>query len=273
MNPFELHGLTKRYPSFTLDRVDLVVPRGYVMGLVGANGSGKTTTIKSALGMVHPDAGTVRVIGHDRLGVVLDHVPYAPSWPVQTVGSVMRSFYPHWDDARFASLTSEAGIPKATKVGELSRGMGTRLQLAVALSHGAELLILDEPTSGLDPLARDEFVDLIADYMTDESHSVLFSTHITSDLERISDYVTVMSGGRVLETGPTDQLLDGYRLVRGGGAPPAEVTALAHGVRAHAAGWDALLATEHTVGLNQAVIERPSLDDIVIRLAKERHHA
>lgn len=272
MNPFELHGLTKQYPGFRLDHVDLTVPHGYVMGLVGANGSGKTTTIKCALGMVHPDAGDIHVINRQRLGVVLDQVPYAPAWTVKSVANTLRGFYPQWDDTRFTSLIEAAGIAPNKKVKELSRGMGTRLQLAVALSHDADLLILDEPTSGLDPLARDDFVNLIADYMTDDNHSVLFSTHITTDLERIADYVTIMSNGQVLVSGPTEQLQDDYRMVRGGAPLPAEMRPVAHGLRSHPAGWDALIPTEHTIGLNGAAIERPSLDDIVIRLARKDRH-
>lgn len=274
MNPFELRGVTKRYPGFTLGPLDLVVPRGYVMGLVGANGAGKTTAIKIALGLVHPDAGGVHLLDHAKVGVVHDLPPYAADWTVGTIGRGIAGFYPDWDAARFAELLAWAGADERKKVKELSRGMGMKLQLAVALSHGAELLVLDEPTSGLDPLARSQLLEMIADFMTDERHTVLFSTHITTDLEKIADYVTVLDGGHVVASTTRDELVDGYRMVRGAASElDADLRPLVHGLREHGAGWEGLLATEHTVALGRRVVtEAPTLEEIVVHLAKEPHH-
>ena len=275
MNPLELRGVTKRYPGFTLDAVDLVVPRGYVMGLVGANGAGKTTAIKCALGMVRPDSGEVALLPKERIGVVLDVTPYPPDWTINTVARALAPFYPRWDTAAFAHHIAAADIAPTKKVKELSRGMSVRLQLAVALSHGAEFLILDEPTSGLDPFARDQFVGMIADFMTDETHSVLFSTHITTDLDKVADYITVLANGRVASSSTKDDLIDGYRIVRGrAGELSPELRANTIGLREHAAGWDALVATEDTASLPAGVVaEAPSIEDVIIRTVKEHRHA
>ncbi len=273
MNPLELRGLVKRYPGFELN-LDLTVPQGYVMGFVGANGSGKTTTIKCALGLVHPDAGTVALADKAHIGVVLDQPSYTADWTVAGTGRVLSRFYPSWDAARFAALTDGAGVPGSRRIKDLSRGMGMRLQLAVALSHGAEFLILDEPTSGLDPFARDELLADLQEFMVDERHTVLFSTHITSDLEKIADHITIIDHGRLVTTASKDELLDSYRLVSGGPndlTPDAE--ALVLGLRRHGAGWDGLMATENTVTLGRGVqAEQPTLDDIVVRIAKEHAH-
>ena len=273
-NPLVINGLVKRYPGFELD-LDLTVPRGYVMGFVGANGSGKTTTIKCALGLVHPDAGDVHLIDKACIGVVLDQPGYNGDWTVALTGRVLGGFYPAWEADRFAALTAGSGVPADRKVKELSRGMGMKLQLAVALSHGAELLILDEPTSGLDPFSRDELLESLREFMTDENHTVLFSTHITSDLDKIADYVTVIHAGRLVASAPKDDLVDAYRLVSGGpeDLPPYAAPHIL-GLRRHGAGWDGLMETPDTLALPRtALIEPPTLDDIVVRVAKERSHA
>lgn len=273
MNPLELRGVTKHRDGFTLGPLDLVVPRGYVMGFVGANGAGKTTAIKIALGLVHQDAGEVNVLPHDRVGVVFDQPAYVADWTAAQVGRAVAPFYPAWNQAEFDRLLVWAGIDPGKRVKDLSRGMGMRLQLAVALSHGAELLVLDEPTSGLDPLARSQLLEMVADFMTDESHSVLFSSHITSDLEKIADHVTVIHDGRILASTTRDDLLDAWRIVRGAASELEGVRPLVRGLREHGAGWEGLMATEDTVTLGRgAVAEAPTLEEIVVHLAKEPHH-
>lgn len=268
-----LDGVTKHYPGFTLD-LSLAVPRGYVMGFVGANGSGKTTTIKCALGLVRPDAGSVSLIGKDKIGVILDQPAYTGDWTVAGTGRTLARFYPGWDGDRFAELTAGSGVPSQRKIRELSRGMGMKLQLAVALSHGADFLILDEPSSGLDPYARDQLLEELAGFMTDESHAVLFSTHITSDLERIADYVTVIDAGRLVASTTKDDLIASYRLVSGGpGDLDRAIAAHVIGLRRHSVGWDGLMATEDATALGRGVVVAdPTLDDIVVRVAKEHSH-
>lgn len=274
MNPLELRGVTKNWPAFTLGPLDLVVPRGYVTGLIGANGAGKTTAIKIALGLVKPDAGAVTLVDKARVGVVFDQHAYPPWWRVCEVGAGLAPFFPTWDDGAWQRMLAWAEIDPRAKVKELSRGQGMRLQVAAAFSHGAELLVLDEPTSGLDPLARSQLLDLVAEFMTDEEHAVLFSSHITTDLERIADHVTVLDRGRVVASGTRDEVLDGFRRVSGGASVlDAGLRPLVLGLREHRAGWEGLMATEDTVGLGGvAVVEAPTLEEIAVALAKEGRH-
>ncbi|WP_296136769.1 ABC transporter ATP-binding protein [uncultured Tessaracoccus sp.] len=264
MNPLTITGLRKRFDEFEL-RADIALPRGHVTGLVGANGSGKTTLIKCALGAVIPDSGEIELIDKTKVGVVHDTPPYAPTWTVAATGRIVGAFFPTWDQAAFDAHCRRWELPATTKVGRLSRGMGMRLQMAIALAHDPELLILDEPTSGLDPLARDELVDDLRELMLDERRTILFSTHITSDLEKIADFVTVLDAGRVLEAGTLDALRDRYRIVRGGDEPPAGV----RGVRRTAVGWDGLAERALAESLPGAVVDAPTLEDVVIRLAKD----
>lgn len=265
MNPLEVRGLVKRYPGFEL-ACDFTVPHGYVMGLVGANGSGKTTLIKCALGAVNADAGELQLVDKRRVGVVLDSPPYAPTWKVGQTGRSVGNFFENWDHARFEELCAKWELPAGRKVKDLSRGMGMRLQMAIALAHDAEFLILDEPTSGLDPLARDNLIEDLAEYMTDENHSILFSSHITSDLEKIADYVTVLDGGRVLACDEVHQLKGHYRMVQGGGEPPSEGVI---GLRQHSVGWEGLAEAEIAARMRDVQVAAPSLEDVVIRLAKQ----
>lgn len=265
-----VRGLRKRFGWFGFGPVDLEVPRGYVMGLVGANGSGKTTTIKSLLGMVVPDAGEIAVPPMDRVGVVLDTPYFMNDWDIVAIEKAVRPFYPRWSPERYRELLHRFGVPAATKLKEMSRGTGMKLQVAVALAHDPDVLVLDEPTSGLDPLARDEFVDVIAEFMEDESHSVLFSTHITSDLERVADYVTVLDSGRVAASAPTSHLVDSYRIVRGGPRDLADAMRDSlFGLRTHPAGFEGLALTSHAdTWPGNLVLEVPTLDQIVVGVAK-----
>ncbi len=275
-----VRGLRKQLGEFALD-VDLDLPTGYVMGLVGPNGAGKTTTIKCLLDMLRPDSGTVEVLGRDprtaaqevrgQLGVVLDHTYVVDQWRVAEVGRVLSAFYPSWDHDRYATLLAEFGLAPRLRVKDLSRGMSMKLTLALALCHDARLLILDEPTSGLDPLARDDLLCLLHEFLEDETRSVLFSTHLTSDLEKIADYVTVLRTGRVVFSGPLDDLLERYALVRGA---PADLTEeLAQhliGTRTHGHGFEGLLAVEDAGALgSQVVADAASLDDIVVHIGRD----
>ncbi|CAM2869045.1 ABC transporter ATP-binding protein [Actinomyces slackii] len=272
MNPVEISHLTKRFKGgFALEDVTFSVPAGYVTGFVGANGAGKTTTIKAILGMIHLDRGSATCLPHERIGVVFDSPPYHGQWRVRDVERGLAPFYPTWDSEVFAREIGAAGLRPAQKVEELSRGMGMRLQMAVALAHNPELLILDEPTSGLDPLARTEMVDSLAQYMTQESHTILFSTHITADLDRLADYLVILSQGRVVANGTAADIVDSFRVVRG--TPDCltpEVRMASLGLRSTQLGWEAMLPVADAEAIaERVVVERPTIEDLAVYIAKE----
>ncbi|WP_116114269.1 ABC transporter ATP-binding protein [Austwickia chelonae] len=264
-----LNGLGKSFDPFHLEDLDLEVRAGQVVGLVGANGAGKTTAIGCALGMLRPDRGTVHLIDKQWIGVVLDTPPYLPTWTVAEVELALAPFYPRWNRSTFARLADRAGLSTSSQVGSLSRGMALRLQLAVALSHDARLLILDEPTSGVDPVGRCELLDELAGFMLHEDHGILFSTHITADLERIADRVVVLAHGRMVAAGDTPEILDAFRMVHGGlGELPDPLRGMVHGLREHSVGWAGVMATPDTVHLSGAcVVEEPTLDELVRHLS------
>lgn len=279
-----LEHVTVPVGGFTLDDVSLRLPTGYVMGLVGPNGAGKTTTIRTMLGMLRPTAGRVEVLGRtlpapaalrQDVGVVLDRPSLVAEWRLRDVERALRPFYDRWDTARYAGLLAELELDPRARVGELSRGMAMKLQIAVALSHDARLLVLDEPTSGLDPVARDDLVGMLGDYLVTEGRSVLFSTHLTADLERIADHLTLLAGGRVLRTGTKEELMDAYCLVRGGpqDLPPDGLVPLL-GPRRTGVCVEALVEADDVPLLGTGVVvERPSLDQIVVHLGARRRTA
>ena len=278
-------GITKHYDSgFTLDDVTFDLPAGYIMGLIGPNGAGKSTLIKLILNMVRRDAGEIRVFGlrsiadeervKDRLGVVFDSSYLVDQWRVGKVGRAMADMYLTWDAVKFDGYLKRFGLAPAKRVSELSRGMQMKLMLAIAMSHDARLLILDEPTAGLDVLARDDLMDLLRDFVADGERSVLFSTHITADLERAADFITYITGGRLYYTGPKDEFEESFRIVKGGPDDLDDaMRGAAVGVHAYETGFDALLRAEdvdRTVrGRGDLGVEPASIDDI-IRLTNTR---
>jgi ABC-2 type transport system ATP-binding protein len=263
--------------NFALRDVSFELPTGYVMGLIGANGAGKTTTIRCLLGMRPIDAGEIELLGHrvpatvalrQDVGVVLDHAFLVGDWRLAEVERTLRPFYDRWDGARYRQLLDEFGLDLRARVKDLSRGMSMKLMIAVALSHQARLLVFDEPTSGLDPVSRDELIGIIGDFLVDEGHSVLFSTHITSDLDRIGDYLTLIHGGRIVATGTKDEILEAYRVVRGGPDDLDELVGVQLiGARRTQTGAQALVRTEEAGLLGgQVLVEAPTLEEIAVHV-------
>ena len=220
-NLIDIENLGKRYDGFALAGVNLAVEPGCVVGFIGSNGAGKTTTLKATLGIIGADEGTVRLFGQavtpgsaaldelkSRIGVVLDTCAFPSTYRVRDAGLVGRAAYATWDAALFDRLLNTFGLAPKKKVSELSRGMGMKLTLAFALAHHPELLVLDEATAGLDPMARDEVLDILRDFMATGERGILMSTHITSDLEKIADEIVCVDNGRIMFAAPKDVLTD-----------------------------------------------------------------
>lgn len=283
-NILEIKGLNKAYDGFALKDVSFSLPKGYIMGFVGENGSGKTTTIRSILNMANIDSGKISVFGLDsvtdtiaikeKLGVVFDSLYLADHLNVKQIEKQLKPFYKDWDSKEFADRLKSFGLPDNKHVGDFSKGMKMKLMIAIALSHKAEFMILDEPTSGLDPVARDELLDILAEYIEDENRSVLFSTHITSDVERIADYVTILHNGRVWFTGTKDELSESYVILRG--AEEDISSALREkciGFHGYRNGFDALLSTEYLDEVTDKLeTEKANIDEILVYVAKEDRH-
>lgn len=223
MNALEIYNLTKSYPGFTLENLNLTLPSGCIMGLIGENGAGKSTTIKLILNMIHKDSGSITILGKDNtdnmeltkedIGVVMDEVGIPECLTVKQVENVMRHTFRNWDAAEFSYLVQKLALPDKKPFKEFSRGMKMKLGIAIALSHNAKLLILDEATAGLDPVVRDEVVEMFSDFTRDENHSILISSHIVSDLEKLCDYVAFLHKGKLLLCEEKDQLLAAYGLI------------------------------------------------------------
>ena len=224
-NAIELQHVEKRYGDFALSDVSFSLPAGCVLGLIGENGAGKSTLIRMMLGACRADSGSIRVLGQEadggrsfaqlrqRLGVVLDESCLPEELNAPQIGRMMRGIYSGWEDKTFAGLCARFSLPADKTVRHYSRGMKMKLAIACALSHGAELLLLDEATGGLDPVVRDEILDLLCEYTRDASHSILMSSHIVSDLEKICDYLVFLHGGRVILATEKDALDEEYAVL------------------------------------------------------------
>lgn len=280
-NILEINGLCKTYDDFSLKDVSFSLPKGFIMGFVGQNGSGKTTTIRSILNMAKTDSGKITVFGLDsvtdsiaikeRLGVVFDSLYLAEHLNAKQIEQQLKPFYKDWDTNEFFRRIKEFGLPDNRKVGDFSKGMKMKLMVAVALSHKAELIILDEPTSGLDPVARDELLDILAEYIEDENRGVLFSTHITADVERIADYVTILHNGKVWYTGTKDELTEKYAVIKGAEEDiPSALKEKLIGFHAYRNGFEALIGTDDLAGIPESLeYEKASIDEILVYIAKE----
>jgi len=279
----EVRGLRKVYGSFTLDPVTFSLPAGGIMGFVGQNGAGKTTTIRLILNMASRDGGEVKVFGSDNLkderevkqqiAAVFDEIFFVDSWKVGGVERAIGGFYDKWDSAAYAAYLKRFELPRERRIKELSRGMKMKLMLAVAMSHGARLLILDEPTSGLDPVARDELLDILREYVAGGERSVLFSTHITSDLERVAGYITLIDHGRVFYTGEKDGLLDHFRVISGQKSELADdLRRKLIGLSLTASGFSGMLRAADASGLPGGLaVKEPDIDEVLIYISKEAH--
>lgn len=276
----ELAGVSKRFPGFYLDNLSFTLPQGYIMGLVGPNGAGKTTTIQLIMDMLKPDAGQIQVFGLDlkghelqikeNVGVVFDSLMFVDGWTVNDTERIISPFYNRWNAKCFAELVQQFDLPRKKQIGTFSRGMQMKLMLACALSHDARLLILDEPTSGLDAVTRDQLSEILQNYIRNGDRSVLFSTHISSDLERIADYITFIRDGKLFFTGSLEDLMESFCLIKGKpGQLTAELEAKILGLRATDMGFEGLIKADQAWEFGDVLIDQPSLDDVVVYASKK----
>jgi ABC-2 type transport system ATP-binding protein len=271
-----LNNVSRQFPGFLLQGISFSLEPGYIMGLVGPNGSGKTTTIKLIMNMLRQDSGTITVDGVDcisgetdvkkRIGYVSDENIFVEEWKVSDVAKALALYYETFDNKKFREYLQRFELPDNRKIKDFSRGMKTRLMLAAALSRETRLLLLDEPTSGLDPVVRVDLLDILQDYISDGEHSVLFSTHITTDLEKVADFITFIYHGKLMFARNKDDVLSDYRIVKGS---PDELTAeLKHrviGLRENRMGFEGLIKSNETNPLPSGVVtENPTLDEIVV---------
>lgn len=281
-NAIEIKNLNKSYEKFSLNDINFTLPKGYIMGFIGENGAGKTTTIKSILGMTNYEAKHIHVLGGDLkttpnikedIGVVMDLPFFVEDWKADNIQRVMGKFYSNWDNNRFTRLIKELDIPDK-KVKELSRGNKTKLMLAAALSHRAKLLILDEATTGLDPAVKNNIMEILRQYMVDDNNSILMSSHITADLEKLADYITYIREGKIVFTGTKDELLGSYIVIKGGNNLNVGVEDnLMLGKRTTEYGFTALLKAEYKEKLAKDILIEPaSLEDIMIFTSRRRNY-
>ena len=278
MNAIEINNLTKEYKDFKLDDISLTLPSGYIMGLIGENGAGKSTTIKLLLNAINADKGEISILGKSNkdnfkvtkedIGVVLDEAHFPEGVNAKQVNVIMRNTYKNWDEKVFFEYINKFSLPLKKSFKDISRGMKMKLMIAVALSHDAKLLILDEATSGLDPIVRDEILDLFYDFTRDESHSILISSHIVSDLEKLCDYIAFLHKGKLLFVEEKDILLEKYRILKCSNAEFDDIDKDAvKGVRRTDYGVEALVLKDKVN--NAFKLEKPNIEDIIVFMAKE----
>lgn len=276
-NAIEISGVTKRYEGFTLDHISFDVPKGSIMGFIGQNGAGKTTTIRSLLNITNIDEGEIRLLGLDhikdefeiknRLAVVFDELPFHDVFTAVDMARIFEGLYPEWDNDTYYAYLERFKLPLKKKIGQYSKGMKMKLQIACALSHNAELLVMDEATTGLDPVVRDEILHIFMEYLQNGERSILMSSHITADLEKIADSVTCIDKGKVLLTGYKDVILETHGILKCSKDELSNIDkADIVSVRENEFGAEVMLCdregARHKYG--GAVIDPASLDDIML---------
>lgn len=282
-NILEIENLTKKYKesNFELKDVSFSVPYGSIVGFVGENGAGKTTTISSVLNTIRKDSGTVKLFGQELtdenislredIGVVFDAINFSDNLTASKLAKVMSRIYKQWNNQKFSELLAQFDLPPDKKIKSLSRGMTMKLAIAAALSHGAKLLILDEATSGLDPIVRDEILDVFLDFVKDEGHSIFLSSHITTDLEKIADYITFLHAGKTILTAKKDDLRYNYGIIRCTAEQFAKIEkADILAFRKKDYQTDALIADKKAAGrkYGSLIIDNATIDEIMILLVK-----
>ena len=274
----EIKGLKKEFKDFALKGIDLTLESGYIMGFIGPNGAGKSTTIKLIMNLLKRDSGEINIFGKDnikyeqeiknRIGFVYDENHFYEELTVSEMKWVIAPLYRTWDEKAFKKYIKLFQLPLQRKIKELSKGMKMKFSLAVALSHNADLLIMDEPTSGLDPVVRSELLDILSEIIQDERKSVFFSTHITSDLEKIADYITMIHQGEIILSMAKDDIINSYSMVKGGKELlDRDSRNNFIGIRENSFGFEALTDDRNRIKKlfgNRVIVENPTLDEILL---------
>lgn len=275
MNILQVENLSKTYPTFKLDNVSFSLEKGYIMGFIGRNGAGKTTTLKSMLKFVHPESGNVSINGFDiekdefavknSIGFVSGLDGFYNSKKIKQVTDITKKFFSNWSDETYKNLLEKFNLDENKFIKNLSAGMKVKYQLALAMSHDAKLLILDEPTSGLDPVSRDELVILFQDYVADGEHSILFSTHVISDLEKCADYITYIKKGKILDSCDVVSFKDKYLLVNGKKEDLTdELKSKLIGLHEHNFGFEGMILKSDKELFAKCEITQPSMEEIMV---------
>ncbi|RYD05855.1 hypothetical protein N752_08145 [Desulforamulus aquiferis] len=269
----------QKYPGFGLKDISFTMPRGYIMGFIGPNGAGKSTTIKLILNLIKRDSGEIKLFGmdniqkelaiKDRIGFVFDENHYYEELNIQEMKKIVAPFYRNWDEHTFAKYLVDFNLPRKKKIKDLSKGMKMKFSLAIALSHQADLLIMDEPTSGLDPVVRNELLEILTYLIQDENKGIFLSTHITSDLDKIADYITLINEGEIIFSTPKDELLDYHGMVKGGkDLLDKEVRNNFIGIKEHQYGFEGLVKDRQKASKvfekHKVLVEKPTLEDILL---------
>ena len=221
----EVNNLCKKYKDFSLKDVNIKLEQGYITGFIGANGAGKSTTIKAILNLINKDYGNIEIFGKDittndvelknKIGIVLDEGYFYDELTLKEMKNIIAPMYSKWDEKEFNRYITRFNLPLDRKISKLSKGMRMKYSIAIALSHNAELFIMDEPTSGLDPVVREELLEILSDIIQEENKTVFFSTHITSDLDKIADYLVLINDGKIILQGTKDEILESHKIVKG----------------------------------------------------------
>lgn len=279
-NVLKITNLSKSYKDFKLDNVNIELPKGCIMGFIGENGAGKSTTIKLILDLIHRDSGSINILGKDNkkeltsikehIGVVMDECFFPENISAKDINLIMNNIYKTWDENKFNNLLKNFSLPEKKIIKEYSRGMKMKISIAVALSHDSKLLILDEATSGLDPIIRDEILDVFLEFIQDEEHSIFVSSHIISDLEKICDYITFIHKGKIIFSEAKDSLLESYGILKCSTDVFNGIDkSIIKGFRKNSFGVEALVLKNKLRG--NYTIDKASIEDIMVFYVKENN--
>lgn len=274
----QIKDLTKKYKNFTLDKINFSLERGYIMGFIGPNGAGKSTTIKLIMNLIKKNSGEIKIFGLDnvknqkeikqKIGFVYDENYFYEELSLKEMKNIAAPFYKNWNDKTFNRYMKDFNLPVNKKIKELSKGMKMKYSLAIALSHDAELILMDEPTSGLDPVFRSEMLDILYSIMQDENKAIFFSTHITTDLEKIADYITFINNGKIIFSSEKDDILEKYSIVKGDTKLlDKDIRKEFIGIRETSLGFEALTNNTREIRKllrNNVLIENANLEDIMV---------